>query len=200
MTENRGVAARLQAQAGGRARLGRRTHAAARWELVEQAFPDLATMSVLDLGGTVEWWRRAPVRPKEVTVLNLFEPGDSDDPAMLPVTGDACRAREALEAAGAPGSYDVVFSNSLLEHVGGHAQRSALAREVHALAPRHWVQTPYRYFPLEPHWLFPGLQFMPMAARARLAAQLAAGPQQPGLARGRDVGGAVDRAGRRSPS
>ena len=67
-------------------------------------------------------------------------------------------------------SYDVVFSNSLLEHVGGHAQRAALAREVRALAPRHWVQTPYRYFPLEPHWLFPGLQFMPMAARARLAA------------------------------
>jgi hypothetical protein len=171
MTENRGVAARLRhklVDAPGSA--GARTRAA-RWALVEEAFPDLANMSVLDLGGTVEWWRRAPVHPKEVTVLNLFEPGDSDDPAMVPVTGDACRAREALEAAGAPGSYDVVFSNSLLEHVGGHAQRAALAREVHALAPRHWVQTPYRYFPLEPHWLFPGLQFMPMAARARLAAR-----------------------------
>jgi hypothetical protein len=28
------------------------------------------------------------------------------------------------------------------------------------------VQTPYRFFPLEPHWLFPGLQFLPARARA----------------------------------
>jgi hypothetical protein len=40
---------------------------------------------------------------------------------------------------------------------------------VHALAPRHWVQTPYRYFPIEPHWLFPGFQFLPLAARAQLS-------------------------------
>jgi hypothetical protein len=171
MTVNGGVAARLRhtlvdapGSAGARMR-------ARRWELVERMFPDLATMSVLDLGGTVEWWRRAPLRPKEVTVLNLFEPGESDDASLVPVTGDACRAREALEAVGAPTAYDLVVSNSLLEHVGGHAQRVALAREVHGLAPRHWVQTPYRYFPLEPHWLFPGLQFLPMSARAQLAAR-----------------------------
>lgn len=144
---------------------------ARRWELVARCFPDLATMSVLDLGGTVESWLRAPVRPKDVTVLNLFEPGESTESWLLPVTGDACRAQQALAAEGAPLSYDVVFSNSLLEHVGGHAQRAALAREVHALAPRFWIQTPYRYFPLEPHWLFPGLQFLPMAARSSLAAR-----------------------------
>ena len=74
-------------------------------------------------------------------------------------------------AAGAPMSYDVVFSNSLLEHVGGHAQRAALAREVRSLAPRHWVQTPYRYFPLEPHWLFPGMQF-PLEAQAEFWKQM----------------------------
>lgn len=143
---------------------------AQRWELVAKSFPDFASVSVLDLGGTVEAWRRAPLRPACVTVLNLYEPGRSQEDWLVPITGDACRAREALASAGAAPSYDVVFSNSLLEHVGGHAQRVALAREVHALAPRHWVQTPYRYFPLEPHWLFPGLQFLPLPARARLAA------------------------------
>ena len=43
------------------------------------------------------------------------------------------------------------------------------AEAVHKLSGLHWVQTPYRYFPIEPHWLFPGLQFMPLALRARLA-------------------------------
>ena len=143
---------------------------AERWALVMELFPDLENMRVVDLGGTVEAWLRAPVRPAEVTVVNLFEPGESDESWLRPVTGNACAARGALNRAGMDISYDLAFSNSLLEHVGGHAQRCALADEVHALAPRHWVQTPYRYFPIEPHWLFPGLQFLPVATRARLAA------------------------------
>ena len=143
---------------------------ARRWDLVAARFPDLARMEVVDLGGTAEAWRRAPVRPARVTVVNLFEPGESDESWIVPVTGDACAAREALERAGHAQRYDLVFSNSLIEHVGGHAQRAALAAEVRELAPRHWVQTPYRYFPVEPHWLFPGLQFLPMGLRARVAA------------------------------
>src|SRR6478609_3434061 len=143
---------------------------AARWELLRAYFPDIEALRVLDLGGTAESWRRAPVRPAHVTVLNLFEPGESDDDWLLPVTGDAVHAREALAGAGVDTGFDLVYSNSLLEHVGGHAQRRGLADEVRALAPRHWVQTPYRYFPVEPHWLFPGLQFLPLAARSKVAA------------------------------
>lgn len=142
-----------------------------RWQLFGRLFPDIASMSVVDLGGTTEWWHRAPVQPASVTVVNLTEPGESSESWLRPVVGNACTARQALTDAGCPSSYDLAFSNSLLEHVGGHAARGALADEVLALAPRHWVQTPYRYFPLEPHWLFPGLQFVPIAARARLAAK-----------------------------
>ena len=43
------------------------------------------------------------------------------------------------------------------------------ADAVHKLADRYWVQTPYRYFPIEPHWLFPGFQFLPLATRAELS-------------------------------
>lgn len=140
-----------------------------RWQLVIRLFPDLGRMRVLDLGGTVEWWRRAPVRPRQVVVVNLVEPGESDRARCVPVLGDACAARDVLASAGVPDGFDLVFSNSLLEHVGGHARRVALAAEVRALAPCHWVQTPYRFFPVEPHWIFPLLQFLPVAGRARAA-------------------------------
>ena len=143
---------------------------ARRWDLIARRFTDLADMSVIDLGGTVEWWQRAPVRPRRVVVVNLFEPGTSDDADLVPVVGDACAAAAALAEAGIEESFDLAFSNSLIEHVGGHAQRLALAEQVHALATYHWVQTPYRYFPVEPHYLFPGMQFLPVRARAEVAA------------------------------
>lgn len=140
-----------------------------RWETFRDAFPAIEKLRLLDLGGTVETWHRAPVRPRQVTVLNLSEPGESDEHWIVPVTGDACQAADALAKAGVNTHFDVVFSNSLIEHVGGHARRAEFARQVHRLAPRHWVQTPYRYFPLEPHWLFPGMQFLPAAARVKIA-------------------------------
>lgn len=56
----------------------------------------------------------------------------------------------------------------VLEHVGGHEQRSDFARWVRELGTHYWVQTPNRYFPVEPHWLFPGFQFPPDRTRAHV--------------------------------
>ncbi|HEX4060865.1 MAG TPA: UDP-N-acetylmuramoyl-tripeptide--D-alanyl-D-alanine ligase [Streptosporangiaceae bacterium] len=56
--------------------------------------------------------------------------------------------------------YDLVFSNSLIEHVGGHERRERFADTVHQLSGAYWVQTPYRYFPVEPHW-HPARSFCP---------------------------------------
>jgi hypothetical protein len=134
---------------------------ARRWALFGAAFPDASDLRVLDLGGTVEYWKRAPIRPRQVTVVNLFEPGDPTE-RITPVTADACLFEPR-------GDFDLVVSNSLLEHVGGHDRRTRLAAVVREAAPRHWVQTPYRYFPVEPHWLCPGMQFLPVAARVAVA-------------------------------
>lgn len=136
-----------------------------RWKLLVKTFPEIGSMRVIDLGGTVGTWRRAPVQPAEVVVVNLRHRPAEDLPGVVTVEGDACRLPTAVRET----QFDLVFSNSLIEHVGGHHRRDRLAENVHALAPRHWVQTPYRYFPIEPHWLFPGFQFFPVRARAAIA-------------------------------
>ena len=38
------------------------------------------------------------------------------------------------------------------------------------------MQTPYRYFPIEPHWLFPGMQFLPLPVRWSIASPMAVRP------------------------
>jgi hypothetical protein len=136
-----------------------------RWGLFAGWFPDLRDMKVLDLGGRLETWRRAPERPGYVHVVNCARPdGDVPDWARYD-RGDACDLPGAFRGQ----RYDLVYSNSVVEHVGGYARRVAFADAVRDAADRHWVQTPYRYFPVEPHLLFPGFQFLPLNARAAVA-------------------------------
>ncbi|MGW5054992.1 class I SAM-dependent methyltransferase [Actinokineospora sp. NPDC004072] len=133
---------------------------ARRWDELERRFPDLAAMRVLDLGGLPDFWRSAPTRPAEVTTVTLVD-ADAPESWLRHLVDDAC-APDRIKGE----RFDLVVSNSLIEHVGGHTPRQALADVVHAFAERHWVQTPYRYFPVEPHWVFPGLQFLPVNLRA----------------------------------
>jgi hypothetical protein len=138
---------------------------ARRWSWLVDTFPDLDQMSVIDIGGSVESWRRAPVRPKHVHVVNLErQPDELPDWAEVDYT-DGCELPEHITSR----RYDLVFSNSVIEHVGGHARRLRLAGSIRGLAPAYWVQTPYRYFPVEPHWVAPGMQFAPLAVRSWLA-------------------------------
>ena len=138
---------------------------ARRWTWLVETFPDLAAMSVVDLGGSVESWRCAPVRPRHVHIVNLEEqPGEVPDWAEVD-RGDACALPDRIRSR----RYDLAFSNSVIEHVGGHERRLRFAESVRGLADAYWVQTPYRYFPIEPHWVAPGMQFTPIAVRRRLA-------------------------------
>ena len=68
-------------------------------------------------------------------------------------------------------SFDVVFSNSVIEHLGDPRKHEQYAREIARVGVRYFVQTPNRWFPIEPHLLTPLVHFLP-----------------------RDVAAAVDRA------
>lgn len=129
---------------------------ARRWAMLGHRFPDLSEMRVLDLGGTVDSWRLAPARPRQLVLLNPTAQ-ELDVPWATAVVGDACDPPASL----ASEHFDLVYSNSVLEHIGGHSQRERFAEVVQNAAERHWVQTPYRYFPIEPHWVFPWFQHLP---------------------------------------
>lgn len=56
--------------------------------------------------------------------------------------------------------FPVAFSNSVIEHVPKDRQ-AAFAQEIRRVADRYYVQTPNRYFPIEPHYQLPLVQFLP---------------------------------------
>lgn len=136
-----------------------------RGEVLLQRFPDLADMEVLDLGGEMHYWTTVPVPPRRVTVVNIRPSREVVPDFVEEVVGDACAPPPEVTGR----EWDLVHSNSVIEHVGGHTRRQDFAAAVRALAPAHWIQTPNRYFPVEPHWLFPGFQFLPARTRRSVA-------------------------------
>ena len=121
--------------------------------------------SVLDVGGTPQFWEGEALVTSgaiHVTLVNL-ESYSTDNPGIEQV---ACDARDMRMFA--DGAFDAVFSNSVIEHVGTFADQRSMAKEVQRVAPRYFVQTPNRYFPLEPHFLLPLFQFYPRRLQAEL--------------------------------
>jgi hypothetical protein len=79
----------------------------------------------------------------------------------------------------ADGEFDVAFSNSVIEHVPPELQ-ARFASEIDRVAKRYFVQTPNRYFPIEPHYQLPFFQFLPRSARMALNRRFSLGWQGKG--------------------
>lgn len=119
---------------------------------------------VLDIGGTPENWRLAPVQPRLV-LLNMPRAGQETAGEFLWVAGDG-RALPFHDAA-----FDVVFSNSVIEHVGPPEAQRAFAREAARVGRGYYVQTPNRWFPVEHHLLTPFVHYLPERWQAALVSR-----------------------------
>ena len=137
-----------------------------RFRIVERMIDTLdRPIRVLDVGGTPEFWiaRGYAQRSDVEIVLYNIERFPSELPNMTSVVGDAVDLSEFNT-----GAFEVVFSNSVIEHLETYERQRRMAREVMRVGRRYVVQTPNFWFPLEPHFLVPGFQFMPVRARVAL--------------------------------
>ena len=111
---------------------------------------------VLDIGGTPECWGLLDVPPK-VVLLNLPQSIEEQAGAEMRVAGDGRRLPFR------DGAFDVVFSNSAIEHVGNRESQESFAREAARVGRGYWIQTPNRWFPVEQHLLTPFIHWLPKA-------------------------------------
>ena len=67
-------------------------------------------------------------------------------------------------------SFDWVFSNAVIEHVGAWPQQQRFASEIRRVASRgYFVTTPNKFFPIEPHTMLPLYQFLPVPIQKKVA-------------------------------
>lgn len=133
---------------------------------------------ILDVGGTTSFWERVGYAGHdriEIILLNLVDQ-DAPHANMTSVVGDGADLSRYADDA-----FDVVVSNSVLEHLPTPELQARMAAEVRRVGRRVYLQTPNRTFPLEPHFLFPYFGVLPMRVRAWLLQHMALGwhPRQP---------------------
>jgi hypothetical protein len=133
-------------------------------ELVQQVGGE--SVSVLDVGGTGEFWRHAPpelVGRCSITIANCASEAGVTGKDFNFVVADArdlsCFASR---------QFDLCLSNSVIEHVGTLYDQRSMASEIRRVGNGYFVQTPNRTFPIEPHFLVPLWPHWPIRVRAKV--------------------------------
>ena len=117
-------------------------------------------------GGALERFNRE----NPIIALDL-EPLDSDwldAPNVTVKVGDGTRLPYGDR------EFPVIFSSSTIEHVPEHLQQ-AFADEIGRVGQRFFVQTPNKWFPIEPHYQFPLFQFLPERVQKALNSRFSLG-------------------------
>lgn len=130
-------------------------------------FADLLRLTsqttILDVGGAPRTWLDLQVHPL-VTILNLDLPEGEQQlpPGMSLKIGDAARLPYFDK------SFDIAFSNSVIEHVGDISAQADMADELRRVAASYYLQTPARSFPIEPHYMAPFVHWFPRSIQRRI--------------------------------
>ena len=122
-------------------------------------------ISILDLGGEQSFWEGMGLAGDpdySIVMLNVI-PLEVAYSNLSSVIGDAADLHNFTNK-----EFDLVFSNSVIEHLGSFQRQKRMAEEIQRVGKRYYIQTPNRNFPLEPHFLIPFYQFLPLNLQVAL--------------------------------
>jgi hypothetical protein len=125
-----------------------------------EMFAVRSDMRIIDVGGRKCNWTLIDKQP-DVTITNI-EFDSYEDGRFHYVRTDGERLPYD------DNSFAVCYSNSVIEHVGDSAARRKFAAEIRRVAPRYYVQTPYKWFFFDPHTVGAFVHWLPKSWQRRL--------------------------------
>jgi len=115
-------------------------------------------VTILDIGGKINFWENRDLAGNneyKITIVNI-EKETSIYSNIHCEIGDATNLNKFNTK-----SFNIVHSNSVIEHLYNFNNQSKMASEIIRVGQKHIVQTPNKYFFIEPHYLLPFFQFFP---------------------------------------
>jgi hypothetical protein len=137
-----------------------------RFQLFLRVLQPKPTDRLLDVGGDPNFWTPYLQPVREIDSLNLsagtWSPEQAPNHRINVIVGDGCALPMADK------TYDIGFSNSVIEHVSTWENQQKFAAEIRRVSKALWVQTPAYGCPIEPHYLAPFVHYLPKGAQRRV--------------------------------
>ena len=162
-------------------------------------------ITILDIGGRTETWRRLGILDDgsiaSIRITN-FDEGAADPDFHPKATFEG--GVDARQLPFADASFDLIYSNSVIEHVGDLRRQQAMVREIERVAAAGiYLQTPNKNFVIDPHFAripLPFFQWLPLPVRGLLLWRLpmAHAGRLRSYAQGREVAAGVTLLGPRT--
>lgn len=134
--------------------------------------PHLESYSVLDVGGRPFIWKllkaRYQVVPERLVLLNTSEEISVAQSSSSEINYET-KVADGCNLPYEDNSFDLVFSNSVIEHVGTGEQMAQFASECNRVGKQLYIQTPNRWFPLEAHFGAAFIHWLPKPWYTRLS-------------------------------
>jgi hypothetical protein len=138
--------------------------------LVNEVLAEKETCRIIDVGGTQGFWATwkdfLDFTRISVLCVNLDLKHANDGAANAAIKMHAGDARDLSFCSN--NEFDIAFSNSVIEHVGLWRDMERMATEVRRVSRRYLVQTPYFWFPMEPHARTPFIHWLPDSIKYRI--------------------------------
>jgi ubiquinone/menaquinone biosynthesis C-methylase UbiE len=133
-----------------------------RMEKFLESFEITAGTTILDVGGTIYNWNLIDC-PAKITLLNLETAVNQALPPNINyLQGDGTNLLFPDK------SFDIVFSNSVIEHLFDLEHQKLFAKEISRVGKNYFVQTPNRSFFIEPHFLTPFYGYLSKSKQKKL--------------------------------
>lgn len=121
--------------------------------------------SIIDVGGATAWWKHISPKNDNITIINI----DDVEKKSIVSAGFKFLKADARKLPFKDQEFDFAISNSVIEHVGNLTDQKSFAREIQRCAKTFYVQTPNKWFPIEPHFLSIFIHWLPKSAQIKMA-------------------------------
>jgi hypothetical protein len=149
-------------------------------EMIEKLYKKYGKVSIIDVGGTRIYWNfigEKFLREKnvKVTLVNLAGTfnkykKNNDNNLFTYIETDGCDLSQFDDK-----SFNIAHSNSVIEHVGSWERMQEFAKEIRRVGENYFVQAPYFWFPIEPHYMMPFIHWFSEQIRISLVMKFSIG-------------------------
>ena len=142
--------------------------------IIKKIYDENGQVKIIDLGGTDKFWsiygyNFLKSHNVKITLVNLIKLEISNSEIFELVNQNIFKYKFPKN------KYDLCFSNSVIEHVGGIDQIKKFSK-IHTLYTKYYYcQTPNKYFIIEPHYMFPFFNFLPLSFKLFLVSNFKLG-------------------------